>query len=63
MKIQVPIIGSTVRIWSSKEGTDLWARAFQEGCPEKVGTKVGLDRSDFPYQEGGGGGEGRVCLA
>lgn len=28
MKIQIIILSSTVRIWSSEEGTGLWARAF-----------------------------------
>lgn len=52
MKIQVPVRGHTARIWSSKEGTDLWARAFQEGGPEMC-AKVGLDRLDFQYWKGG----------
>lgn len=49
MTIQVPIIGSTVMIWSSKEETDLFSRAFQESCPEEVGADIGLDRLDLQY--------------
>lgn len=49
MAIQVPIIGSTVMIWSSKEETDLFSRTFQESCPEELGADIGLERLDLQY--------------